>query len=117
MEKDCATRRRDEPLNGHVHYTTNGPKSKLCLISRRHGFQPLRIHFASGRGEGADCAHCSAFASVGSAFVSQPPGCEFESRSSLFSFLFLAREIYVHVGERLCLRVGAFVCVYPSQVT
>ena len=38
----------------------------------------------------------SACGSVGSVVVSQPQGCEFESRSSHFSFLLLAREIYAH---------------------
>ena len=38
--------------------------------------------------------------SVGCAFVSQPQGCEFESRSSHFSFRLLTREVYAHASEQ-----------------
>ena len=51
------------------------------------------------------CSHlCKACGSAGSAFVSKPQGCEFESRSSHFSFLLLAREIYAHASEHSRLR-------------
>ena len=106
----------EAPFSTRQHPLVNTPLSVLKSKTNECSSSGARAHWV----QLSISLMCSASGSVGSAFVSQPLGCEFESRSSHFSFLLLAREIMhmpVNTAVRavvrspigvLCLRVGTF---------
>ena len=117
----------------------NADEPNACF-NQMLAFARPSLHGFFSRPSTSTCATLSsACGSVRSAFVSQPHGCEFESRSNHFSFLLLARDINymqmpVNTAVRavvrspgkaapaappgvLCLRVGALQIVQRVRLS